>query len=366
MDFSGAASLTAVASTIQAGLQAIAAGGFTAATCTLSPDGRFLIASGTTGITSLISQFLSDAASGTSLVSSLDMAQGRTQFRNGSAAETVSASLTALQDLDPSWYSFLFSKEVRDGATINGEDAILAAAAWAEPRTKAFGNISNDANVLIDGVDTDIASKLTALGYDRTFTDYASVTNVDQYSAASVFGRIATVDFGDINSTITMKFKQLPGIVTENITGSQWATLQTKRGNSYIDVGGNAMYAESFMHGSIFLDDLVNIDWLTNAIQTNVFGRLYTSTTKVPKTDIGGATLEQQVILAFDEARNNGMIAPGEDVDGNFLPKGYITRVQPVADIPAGGPVRQGPTISAIALLAGAIHGIQINVTLER
>lgn len=367
LDFSAITELADVATVVQAGLQAIGTGGYTAATCTLTDNGQFLIASGTTGITSTISQFLSAAASGTSLVSSLDMAVGRTQFRDGIDAETVTQSLNALQDADPNWYSFLFTKEVRDAVKIGSEDAVKAAAAWAEARTKVFGNISNDANVLISGVDTDIISELTALGYNRTFSDYASVPNVDQYSAASVFGRIATVDFGDVNSTITMKFKQLPGILTENLTGSQYATLQTKRGNSYIDVGGNPMYAESYMHGSIFLDDLVNIDWLSNAIQTNVFGRLYQSTTKVPLTDAGGATLEQQVISALDEARNNGMIAPGEDIDGNFLSKGYITRVQSVADIPAGDKSnRVGPTISVVALLAGAIHSIQVNLTLER
>lgn len=367
LDFSADTTLEEVAATIETGLQAIATGGFASATCTLTSENRFLISSGTTGLSSTISQFLSPAVSGTSVISSLDMAQGRTQFRQGSGAESVTQSLNALQDIDPNWYSFLFSKEVRDSVQIAGEDSVLAAGAWAEARTKAFGNITNDANALISGIDTDIVSKLTALGYERSFSDFASVSNADQYSASSVFGRIATVDFGDIDSTITMKFKQLPGIVTEDLTGSQYETLKGKRGNSYIEVGGNKMYAESFMHGSIFLDDLVNIDWLSNAIQTNVFGRLYTSTTKVPLTDKGGATLEQQVISALDEARNNGMIAPGEDIDGNFLSKGYVTRVQPVADIPAGDKSnRVGPTISVVALLAGAIHSIQVNVTLER
>ncbi len=367
LDFSSITTIADVATVVQAGLQAIATGGFTAATCTLTSENRFLIASGTTGVSSTISEFLSAAASGTNLVSSLDMTQGRTQWRQGQDAETITASLNAIEDADPAWYGFLFTKEVRDAIQIQGEDAVKAAGAWTEARTKIFGNISNDANVLISGIDTDIISELTALGYNRSFSNYAALGNADQYSMASCFGRAFTIDFGALDSTFTLKFKQLPGILTENLSGSQYSTLQTKRGNAYIDVGGNNMFAESYMHGTVFFDDIFNIDWLTNAIQTNVFGRLYQDPNKVPLTDKGGATLEQQVISALDEARNNGMIAPGNDIDGVFLSKGYITTVQPVADIPAGDKSnRVGPTIGALALLAGAIHTIQVNLTLER
>lgn len=368
LNFTTASNMEDVAAVIQAGIQASALGGpFATATCTFTGT-EFVIASGTTGNGSSVVPFLSDASTGTSIVVMLDMTQGRTRSADGVDPETITATLNVLQDEDPVWYGFMFTKEVRDNVVIQSEEAVKAAGAWAEARVKIFGNISNDAGALNSAIDTDIISALTALGYQRTFSQYANVLNDAQYSVASVFGKISTIDFAQLDGTITLKFKQLPGILTESMTNSQYNALKAKRGNAYIKVGTSNMFAESFMHANgIFIDDIVNIDWLTNALQTEVFGRLYTEQTKIPNTDKGGAVLESRAIAVFDEARNNAMIAPGETIDGEFLSKGYITSVQPVADIPSGDKAaRVGPTIFAVALLAGAIHSIQINVALER
>ena len=98
-----------------------------------------------------------------------------------------------------------------------------------------------------------------------------------------------------------------------------------------------------------------------------MFGYLFSRTTKAPLTDKGGAALEQQVIRALDEGVNNGLLAPGTTIDGVFLANGYITSVQKVADMTqADIDNRVAPTISFTALLAGAVHSVQINGTLER
>lgn len=288
------------------------------------------------------------------------------------ATETITTSLDAIQDVNSNWYGFLFTKEVRDliSVTVPGPDtAVEEAATWAQARVKIFGNISNDDDAKDPGVATDIGSLLNLAGYTRTFTDFDD--DVDQYPAASGFGRAFTVNFSQTDSTITLKFKQFPGITPVTLKSSEKIALDAKRINAYTLFGNAAdtvaLYAESFMAADLFFDEVHNIDFLADAIQNQVFGYLFTRTTKVPLTDKGGAQLEQQVITVLDEAVNNGMIAAGTTSEGIFLPNGYITQVQPVADIPdANKQARVGPNITFTALLAGAVHSIQINGTVER
>ena len=116
-----------------------------------------------------------------------------------------------------------------------------------------------------------------------------------------------------------------------------------------------------------FFDEVHGIDWLTNAIQTNVFGYTLTRTTKVPYTDKGVAAEEQQVIKALDEAVFNGFIAPGTTIEGEFLPLGYKTVTVPVALVnQSDKEARQYNGLSFTVIGAGALHGLQINGTFVR
>jgi len=363
LDFSTDATFTEIAASLQTGVQAITTGGFAAATVT--HDGvRFFINSGTTGESSTIS-FGIDSGTGTDISSLLEIRQGEGTKVNGVAAETITSSLNAIQNVDPDWYGLLFTKEVRDDFVVNTEDAVEAAAGWCEARVKVFGNTSNDLDALDSVTESDILSVLKAKNLRRTISTYSS--SPDQYPSASVLGRAFTVNFNQPNSTITLKFKQGPGITVEQLTQNEKAVLDSKRGNAFILVGASDMYAESRMANNTFFDEVHGIDWLENAIQINVFGYLLTRTTKVPYTDKGVAAIEQQVIKALDEAVRNGLIAPGETIDGDFLANGYKTITVPVADMnQSDKEARLYPGLSFVVLGAGAIHGAQINGIFER
>lgn len=366
LDFSdGETTLDDVAASIQTALRAVATGGFTSATCT--HDGsRFYIGSGTTGATSTVS-FMTEVSptSGTDISSLMQMQQGEGTKTDGIAAETITASLNAIQNINTDWYGFIFTKEVRDGVQINGEDAVEAAASWAEARTKVFGNTSNDLDVLDSVTMNDIASVLASKNYRRTITTFSSYPK--EYPSASILGRAFVVNFSQPNSTLTLKFKQMPGITVESLTQSQKSVLDSKNANALITIGDSDMYAESYMANGTFFDELHGLDWLQNAIQTNVFGYLLTRTTKVPYTNKGLAAIQQQVVSALDEAVNNGLIAPGETIDGEFLPKGYKVITTPVENVnQSDKEARFYGGMSFVILGAGAIHGVQINGTFER
>lgn len=285
--------------------------------------------------------------------------------------ETITESLNAIENVNPNWYGFMFTKEVRDLVEVNnpGTPAVEEAAAWAQARVKVFANTANAVDVLNPAISTDIISLLQTGLYSRSISNYSST--IDEYLSASLMGRAFTTNFQQPNSVITLKFKQMPGITAEIFTTAQKTALDNKRGNAYFVVGNAAdsvsMYGESFMAENLFFDDVQNIDWLADAIQNNVFNLLFGSPTKIPLTDRGGAQVEQEVIRALDEGVNNGMIGPGTNSEGIFLPNGYITIVQPVADIPlVDKQARIGPVVNFQALFTSAIHTIQIDGTVER
>lgn len=365
LDFSADLSLDDVASAIQIALQAVASGGYTLATCTHDGN-RFFITSGTTGATSTISFLTSvSPATGTDISSLLQMRQGEGTKSNGIDGETITASLNAIENIDSDWYGLVFTKEVRDLVIINTEDAVEAAANWCEARVKVFANTTNDIDSYDSVSTTDIGYLLKAADLRRTITTYSSYS--DQYPSASILGRAFTVNFSQVNSVITLKFKQLPTITVESLTQNQKNVLDNKNINSYISVGGNSFFSESIMANSVFFDEVHGVDWLQNAVQTNVYGYLLTRTTKVPYTNKGLAAIEQQVINALDEAVRNGLLAPGETIDGEFLANGYKTTVIPVEDVSTTDKEnRTYGGLSFIALGSGAIHSVQINGVFER
>ena len=126
------------------------------------------------------------------------------------------------------------------------------------------------------------------------------------------------------------------------------------------------MVAEGECADGSFIDSVHGVDWLQNAIETNVFGRLYTETTKVPLTDKGASQLAEQVRNALDEAVTNGLVAPGTTTAGAYLSQGYVVTTQKVADMnPSDRAARKGPLIQFTAIGAGAIHSIEIQGVFE-
>lgn len=361
INLSGAANLNAVAALVQTRLQVALAG----TTCVFNGS-RFIIRSGTTGVTSTIGFAVSPSGAGTDISGILGInAAGLGVITAGAALETIQGSLDKLQELNPSWYGFMFTNEIV-------EQNIKDAAAWAETRVKIFGFTTSASNVLDGVVTSDIGSFLKNLAYERTISTW---DNTDVYQIASVFARGFSVNFNEQNSTITLKFKTLPGTDPINITETQRQSLVKKNVNYYTYFGDSAMLAEGVMAGGKFFDERHGLDWLQNAIETNVFGYLYTRTTKVPQTDKGVAALLQQAEKACNEAVNNGLLAPGvwngdtlgEINNGDFLPKGFYLYAQPVAlQNQSDRGARKSPPIQGLLKGAGAIHSVDITLTFER
>lgn len=218
---------------------------------------------------------------------------------------------------------------------------------------------------------TDLASRLKAAKYARTFVQYSTSSN---YAALSAFSRAFTVNFNGSNTTITLKFKQEPGITYEALTVNQAAALDSKNCNVFVYYQNDtAILQQGVMANGDFFDERHGLDWLQNYVQTNLFNMLYTSTSKVPQTDAGVTRLLANVEQSMDQGVTNGLIAPGiwsggpvgQLASGETLTKGYYVYAQPLAEqAQADREARKAPLIQVACKLAGAVHyaDVQINV----
>jgi hypothetical protein len=192
----------------------------------------------------------------------------------------------------------------------------------------------------------------------------------------SAFGRAFTVNFTGSNTTITLKFKQLPGITYETIGTSQANALEAKNCNVYVYYENDtAILEQGVMCNGDFFDERHGLDWLQNAVQTADYNTLYTSTTKIPQTDAGTTTRIANIEKVLDVADKNGLFAPGiwtggpmgQLGTGDTLTKGYYTWADTVDNqLQTDREARKGVPIQVAAKLSGAVHYGDVAITVVR
>lgn len=247
----------------------------------------------------------------------------------------------------------------------------VCAAIESSSLSRILAVTTKNTDALLTTVNTDIASKVKAAKYSRTFVQFSSTSN---YGAISAFGRAFTVDFNGFGTTITLKFKQEPGITYESLTPAQAAALDAKNCNVYVYYANDtAILQQGVMGNGDFFDERHGLDWLQNYVQTNLFNLLYTSGTKVPQTDAGNTRIMANVEASMDQAVDNGLIAPGvwnggqigQLSPGDTLTKGYYVYMAAISSqAQADREARKSVPVQVACKLAGAIHyaSVQINV----
>ncbi|EAO5848574.1 DUF3383 domain-containing protein [Salmonella enterica subsp. enterica] len=285
--------------------------------------------------------------------------------------ETLLQAVNALLDYN-SWYGLHLAVPVADYP----DDADLISVSSAiESATvsRILAITSSEADILSSAVETDLATKLKAAKYSRTYIQYSSTS---PYAALSAFGRAFTVNFTGSNTTITLKFKQLPGITYETIGTSQANALEAKNCNVYVYYENDtAILEQGVMCNGDFFDERHGLDWLQNAVQTADYNTLYTSTTKIPQTDAGTTTRIANIEKVLDVVDKSGLFAPGiwtggpmgQLGTGDTLTKGYYTWADTVDNqLQTDREARKGVPIQVAAKLAGAVHYGDVAITVVR
>lgn len=310
-------------------------------------------------------------ASGTDISALLKLTSSTAQaLVDGHDAETPAECAAALAIKSTGWYGLMFA-----ASTMPTDDQNMDVAAFIEAveLKRMFGVTIQNTNVLSALVTTDLASRLKDAGYKQSLCQYSSSS---PYAIASFFGRGFTVNFTANNTTITLMFKQEPGVTAEELTSNQAAVLKDKRCNVFVAyVNDTTIIQYGVMSGSAYFDEIHGTDWLQNAIQTAVYNVLYLSKTKVPQTDAGVNQITNAIDAVLGQAVANGLVAPGvwnggdfgQLKTGDYLKTGYYIYATPVAQqSQSDRDARKAPPIKVAIKLAGAIQSVDIEMDVNR
>lgn len=363
IDLSGTTSLAGVAAAIQAEFT----GDVTAQWD--SNYQRFLIKSGTTGVDSTVARATVPDA-GTDLGALMLLESNEATTQTGTDSEGVTDAVERMLDASNEWYGLV----VADTSVDDDDVMTVAGMIEAASPSRIFGYTTQNSNVLLSSVSDDLASTLKAANYARTAIQYSST---EPFAIVSAIGRAFTVDYTAQNTTITLKFKQEPGVTSELLMTSEAATLTDKNCNVFVKYANDtAILQQGVMVNGDYFDERHGLDWLQNYIQTNLYNVLFTSTTKIPQTDSGVNILLTNVEASCAQAVTNGLLAPGvwtasEEfgslASGDTLTKGYYVYAPKVASQSASErESRIAPTIQVAAKLAGAVHYANVIVNVNR
>lgn len=367
LNFSGALNVNGVASILQTAIAAIVAG------ATVVYDGvqnRFVIASPTIGTASALG-FPTAPGSGTDVAALFGFVQSAGAVSvPGVAAEALIDAVLALADKSSEWYGLEIAASV-----VPSDDDLLAVSAYIEAtdRSRLFGHTIQNTSVLDAGNATDFASRAKGLGYRRTVSQYSGSS---PHAVASLFGRAFTVNFKANRSTITLKFKNEPGVVAEYLTASQAAALKAKNCNVFAAYRNDtAIIQEGTVANGTFLDEVHGLDWLASEIQTEVYNELRGSTTKIPQTDEGSGRIAAAIARACQRGIDNGLGAPGiwsadgfgELATGDMLPAGFYIYYPPVAlQAQSDREARHSVPFQVAFKMAGAVHDVDVTLNINR
>lgn len=283
--------------------------------------------------------------------------------------ETLAAAIIRLAAASSDWYCVV---PAIPGTT---DSVLLSAAQTVEGLSPAriMAVTTQETAALVTATTTDLASTLSAATLTRTMTQYSSS---DPYAAASLFGRIATVNYNGNGTALTLKFQIEPGVTPETISETAAQSLLAKRCNVFVNyANGAAILQEGVMASNYYIDERVGLDWLQNALQVAGFNAFSGAGTKIPQTDGGMNRLATAYEGILTQAVTNGLGAPGvwtgpsfgALVSGQTLPSGYYIYMPPIATQSVADRGSRKAVTAQIALkLAGAVHSSNALVNVVR
>ncbi len=374
VDFTGADSYDDVASTLQTALRAVRAAAradLRSATVEFDPVGFFRVRLGfdsTSGDPYAINGFMADDAQEPASALGLDNASGGS-IDPGHASETIEDAMDAISGLDDGWYFVTVDSSITTGADL------LSLSRWVQAKTHMLALDVVDEGVLTPNESTSLAAQLSALEQQRTFLVWSRTRDS---KALSLAGRLSSVNFDGEDTLITPKFKSLPGTSPDIVTTAHKGELDRKWVGYYTRFGPDAIFAEGWTQSGDWIDVRYWLDWITKAMQIEVYNLLRQHPTRVPQTAEGLASIEAAIERVCEAGRRNGGIAPGRVSEAvandirlatnnpafeGFLPTGYLVAIGSIADqLQINRDARRSPTIRVWLKGSGAMHHITIGL----
>lgn len=278
--------------------------------------------------------------------------------------ETAVQAVTACREANSEWYLAYVC-----GAT---KDEIVEISQYIDSATPScvYFYTTSDSEVL-ENKEDNIAETLEKSKAHRTLGQYSTV----DHAVCAMAGYAMAANTQTAGSAYTLKYKQEVGVKTENLTNTQVTLLKNKNCNVYVNRGStHNLFENGVMADGTPFDEILNLDILTNNIQSAVINALQTSA-KITQTDSGMDNLLNYITAPLEKARNIGFIAPGiwntasilNIKTGDALPRGYMILADSIdSQSQADREARKSPPIYILLKLAGAIEGVTIGVYVNR
>jgi hypothetical protein len=319
------------------------------------------------GATALIAQPVSDASEGTFVGDMLGLTT------TGLATITAGADTGGTDILDSiagiaaaskangmTIYGWILDSSYRDTATQK------TMSDWAESQLAFFVACTNSVNAYSPTDTTNIGYYSFTNGRQRTAVIYHD--NAQLYPDMSYLALALSVDYSLANSAITLKFKQLDGIATSQLSQTIVSQLKSRNINCYVPMGNNSSVLREGVNGAAtwFTDTLVNLDNFQVELQTAIFNAFLRSK-KLPYSVVGQTKLVSAIAGICAQYTTNGVFA-ARDFPAS-TESGYITK--PATDIvpmpvytasDSDRAARIAPPIQVTCYEAGAMHSVTVNV----
>lgn len=285
----------------------------------------------------------------------------------GEVPETIASVVNeCLESLK--WYGLTIAADL----TSQEADSVAAIIEASDP-VRMFGYTTQQESTL-DGLSTaDTAYLLSNKNYRRTFTIFSSD---NPYAAASVMGRAFSVNFMGTGTTITLKFKQLPGIAAEDLKTREAKALAAKNCNVFAKYNNDtSILQEGVMCDGSFFDEIHGLDWFQNHLETALWNLYYTSNTKIPQTPAGVNRQCGVLERACEQGMTNGLLGEGQwNGDsfgsletGDYLTKGFYVFANSLNNqAQSEREARKAPVFQIASKLAGATHFADVIVSVNR
>ena len=312
---------------ITAGLEAAINGGSEPVTATDNANGTMDLDADVLGEAFTVT--VSDDGAGTDL-----------SVANAVANVSVATELASFVQEQNDWYMLgLIRTATEAGQLLDIEQA----AGFIEPRLKMFIAASDQAS-LLTAVTTDIANVLKTLGYDRTAVLYSA--DQENYPEFAWMGGQLPKDAG----SLTWAFKDLVGIVYDDLNATEIANLEAANANRFEAVAGGRTTFFGTVASGEYIDIIRGSDKLQTRIAERIFVNLLNND-KIPFTTQGIGVVEADIRAELD-------ISIGE----NFLVDGSQVVAVPAIDAvsSADKALRFLNDVTFSAQLAGAIHKVEI------
>lgn len=241
-------------------------------------------------------------------------------------------------------------------------------AQWIEARDPAITCLVTNSALAYNAQDTtNIGYFCMSNGLTRTAVMYHH--NAQSYPDVSYLALGLSVNYQLPDSTLTMKFKQLPGIEPSTITLTELDTLNSRRINCYVRMGNNSDTVREGVQSADtwYTDSIINLDNYQEELQVEIFN-VFMRNPKVPYTAAGQDKLISACQKINRRYERNGTFAPRE-IESNTSETGYVTlpatNIVPVPVSLATASERASrlaPPIAIVAYETGAFHKVNIAV----